>query len=67
MWLLTRAAHYPNSASVWMLNCLREQAPTVSRARDDLSRDFYRVLTELGRHQAWRQSQQMIDIIPKSR
>lgn len=43
------------------------EAPTASRARDDLSRDFYRTLTELRKHQAWRQSQQMIDITPKSR
>lgn len=43
------------------------EVPTASRARDDLSRDFYRTLTELRRHQAWRQSQQMIDITPKSR
>lgn len=43
------------------------EAPTASRARDDLSRDFYRTLTELRKHQAWRQSQQMIDITPKTR
>lgn len=43
------------------------EAPTAARARDDLSRDFYRTPTELRRHQAWRQSQQMIDITPKSR
>lgn len=43
------------------------EAPTASRARDDLSRDFYRTLTELRRHQAWRQNKQMIDITPKSR
>lgn len=41
------------------------EAPTAYRARDDLRRDFYRTLTELCRHQAWRQSQQLIDITLK--
>ena len=43
------------------------EAPTASRARDDLSRDFDRTPTELRKHQAWCQSKQMIDITPKSR
>jgi hypothetical protein len=38
---------------------------TAARARDDLSREFYRTLTELRKHQAWRQRQQLIDITPK--
>jgi hypothetical protein len=42
------------------------EAPTAARARDDLSRDFYRTLTELRKHQAWRQRQQLIDITPKN-
>ena len=41
------------------------EVPTAARARDDLSREFYRTLTELRKHQAWRQRQQLIDITPK--
>jgi hypothetical protein len=41
------------------------EVPTAARARDDLSREFYRTLTELRKHQAWRQMQQLIDITPK--
>lgn len=43
------------------------EEPISFRARDDLSRDFYITLTELRKHQAWRQSQKMIDITPKNR
>lgn len=40
------------------------EVPTAARARDDLSREFYRTLKELHKHQAWRQRQQLIDISP---
>ncbi len=42
------------------------EVSTAARARDDLSREFYRTLTELRKHQAWRQRQQLIDITPKN-
>ena len=42
------------------------EVPTAARARDDLIREFYRTLTELRKHQAWRQRQQLIDITPKN-
>lgn len=35
------------------------------RLHDDLSRDFYRTLQELRKHQQWRQTRPTIDITPK--
>lgn len=41
------------------------EVATAARARDDLSREFYRTLRVLRKYQAWRQRQQLIDITPK--
>jgi hypothetical protein len=35
------------------------------RVNDDLSRIFFRTLSELRKHQQWRQARNTVDIIPK--
>jgi len=41
------------------------QVQGVMRAHDDLSRAFYRTLSELRRQQSWRQKISAIDVTPE--
>ena len=36
----------------------------VGRAKDDVSRAFYRALSELRRHQQWRRDMEIVDVTP---
>lgn len=52
-----------NIKEVKLLQAIQEQG--LMRSNDDLSRSFFRVLSELRRHQSWRKDMSTVDIYPE--